>query len=263
MIHIKTTEQIEKIREAGKLSAQILRSALEMVDEGVTPLQINDFIDKEITSNGAEPWFKEKSGYPFASCISVNEVWVHGMPDLTPLKYGDIISIDIGVKLNGYYSDHCWTIPVVPKKERPVDIFQPFTSPSLPESVKEFLETGIESLNEAIKTYGVAKRTGDVSHVMQKVVETHKYNVIREYTGHGVGLKPHEDPELTCYGTRGAGNPIKKGMVMAIEIMYCMGKPDIITKDDGWSVVTKDKSLTGMFEHTVALTEKGAEILTI
>lgn len=250
MIYIKTSQEIENIRKAGKLSAQIMEKAIKAAIPGANLLDIEDLIQNELTSNGALGWFKEKKGYPFVSCLSVNEVWVHGMPHDYMLKAGDILSIDLGVKLKNYYTDHCWTIAIGEK----ADISA--------EKVK-FLAIGEEALKNAISKFQINNKLGDISYGMQSVTENAGYSVIREFIGHGVGLKAHEDPVVPCYGRANTGLLLRPGMVFAIEIMYSMGKPDIKVLDDGWSVCSADHSLTGMFEHTVALTEKGPEILTI
>lgn len=263
MIQFKNSDEIEKLRLAGKVSKKILESALQMCDEGISTLEIDKFINSEIDKAGAVPWFKEEKDYSFASCISVNEVWIHGIPNDKKLAYGDIVSIDLGVKLDGYYVDHCWTVPVVKPEFRPKDIFSHFSHDSIDPKIRTFLKTGQIALSQSIAKFRNGGRTGDISAVMQDITEGAGYSVVKEYTGHGVGLSGHEDPTVSCYGTKGAGALLRRGMVLAIEIMYSMGSPETAVKEDGWSVYAKDESLTAMFEHTVALTEKGAEILTI
>jgi methionyl aminopeptidase len=260
-MNIKSDTQIEGIRKAGKLSAEIMEQALRRCVPGIRPTEIDKFVEGEITKNGAEPWFREVDNYPFATCIAVNEVWIHGMPSSEPLKEGDIVSVDIGVKLDGYYTDHCWTVSVLPENATRKDAFEAFEHGD--PKVTEFLKTGAESLYGAISEFRTNSRLGNVSAKMQEIVESKGYSVVRDYSGHGVGLAPHEDPQLPCYGTRGAGPKTWKNMVMAIEIMYTMGNSDIEIAEDGWSAITKDRSLAAMFEHTVALTENGPEILTV
>jgi methionyl aminopeptidase len=250
MIYIKTPQEIENIRKAGKLSALIMEKAIKAAVPGANLLDIEGLIEAELKANGATGWFKEKKGYPFVSCLSVNEVWVHGMPKDYILQKGDILSIDLGVKLNNYYTDHCWTIGIGEKHDISAD-------------KQQFLSVGEESLKNAISNFQLNNKLGDISYGMQKTTEDAGFSVIREFIGHGVGLKAHEDPVIPCYGRPNTGLLLRPGMVFAVEIMYSMGKPDIKVLNDGWSVCSADNSLTGMFEHTVALTEKGPEILTI
>jgi methionyl aminopeptidase len=247
MIYIKTPQEIEHIRNAGKISANIMKNAIGESRPGTNLLDLEEYISSEIEKNDAQPWFKEKNGYPFVSCLSVNDVWVHGMPHDYKLTEGDILSIDLGVKYKGFYTDHCWTIGIgqlTPKN-------------------KEFLDIGEKSLFDAIKNFKQNGKLGDISHAMQKTVEDAGFNVIRDFIGHGVGIKAHEDPVIPCYGRSDTGVLLRIGMVFAIEIMYSMGTSEIKILEDGWSVCAADNSLTGMFEHTVALTENGPEILTI
>ncbi len=249
MIYIKSKEDIKNLKEGGKLSAKIMDDALRMAVPGVSTLEINNSIEEQMRKLGVSPWFKEIDKYPYATCIAVNDGWVHGMPSSYVLKASDVISIDLGVKYGKYYVDHCWTV-VVPGTD--VD-----------PTVSKFLKTGEYALNLAIKSFVAGSRVGNISNAMQTTVQNAGYSVIREYTGHGVGLKAHEDPLIPCYGTKGAGQLLKIGMVFAIEVMYAIKDPKIVVGSDGWTVSTKDGKLSGMFEHTVALTENGAEILTI
>ena len=248
MIYIKTPQEIQNIRRAGQISKAIMQKAIETAVIGANLLDIEVLISSELEANGATGWFKEKKDYPFVSCLSVNEIWIHGMPHDYKLKQGDILSIDLGVKYNKYYTDHCWTIGI---------------GTDLSAEKQRFLAKGEEALINAVSNFKLNNRLGDISHGMQKVIEEAGFSVIKDFIGHGVGIKPHEDPIIPCYGRADTGLLLRPGMVFAIEIMYSMGAPDIKILDDGWSVRSADNSLTGMFEHTVALTEKGPEILTI
>jgi methionyl aminopeptidase len=243
---VNKPEQIQILRKAGSISKKV--------------------IDSKIREFGAEAWFKEEKNYHHSSCLSVNDVWIHGIPGSGKLRIGDIISIDVGIKYKGMYVDHCWTVPVLKDEDewREKDLYSSEESYSgaLDPQIGLFLQTGIKALDLAIKEFKPNGRTGDISAKMQSVVEGGGYSVIRDFVGHGVGLKSHEDPEIPCFGSKGAGKLLKKGMVLAIEVMYAEGKPDIKIAEDGWTVLTKDSSLSGMYEHTVFLGENGPEILT-
>ena len=250
MIYIKTPQEIENIKKAGQISKEIMKKALEQAIPGATLLDIEAFISQELEIHGATGWFREKKGYPFVSCLSVNEVWIHGMPNEYKLKEGDVLSIDLGVKFKGYYTDHCWSVFIGDKAKQSPEI-------------AKFLAKGEDALMTAISQFKVNNRLGDISFGMQNVIESAGFSVVKDFIGHGVGLKPHEDPVIPCYGRPNNGLILRPGMVFAIEIMYAEGSGDVKIIEDGWSVVSADNSLTGMFEHTVALTEKGPEILTI
>ncbi len=259
MIYIKSPEQIEEIRKLGHLTNQILVKAFQLVKEGVTTLYINNEIERMIMESGATPWFKEIDNYPYGSCIAVNADWIHGMPNSTPLSQNDLISIDIGLKRGGFYTDHCWTSYVgfdhldhLPLQFNTDD-----------KKRDKLLNIGINSLMLAIEEAKPGNRIGKISNTMQKVVEEAGFEVVEDYAGHGVGLAPHEDPIIPCFGVPSQGAQIKPGMVLAVESMYSEGSPKIKITEDGWTATTQDGSLTGMFEHTVAVTEKGPEILTI
>ncbi|PIR42521.1 type I methionyl aminopeptidase [candidate division WWE3 bacterium CG_4_9_14_0_2_um_filter_35_11] len=259
MIYIKSIEDINNLRIGGKISANIMNNALKMVVPGVSTFEINEKIEKLMKKEGVVPWFKEIDNYPYATCISVNEAWIHGMPSKYKLKHGDIVSIDLGVKYGKYYIDHCWTVVATNSHSD-----NPMLDLNHDDSdIAKFLKVGVESLEKAISNFVEGLRVGDISSTMQQTVENAGYSVVREYTGHGVGIKAHEDPLIACYGTKGAGELLKNGMVFAIEVMYAIGNSKIVVGNDGWTVSTKDKKISGMFEHTVALTENGPEILTI
>lgn len=234
------------MEQAGKISRRIMKQAFSVCRPGCTTLEINQLIESHFKKLDAAPWFKEVNDYPYASCISVNEVWLHGVPGKKLLKKGDVVSIDIGVKYKNHYVDNCWTKAIENKNQK----------------VTKFLKVGELALAEAISQFQIGNRTGDISSIIQKVIESEGYSVIREYVGHGVGKSYHENPPVPCYGTKGAGPLLKEGQTLAIEVMYAEKSPECKVSDDGWSVVSKDGSLTGMFEHTVALTVDGPKILT-
>ncbi len=260
MIFLKRQDQIAKIAEAGKISKNILLSVLSEIKVGVTGVEIDNMIADLLKQNNATSWFREVNHYKYDSCISVNEDWIHGIPNSTPLKEGDIVSVDLGVKKDGFYSDNCWTIPVGASKTVYNEFPEVFDSGN--KEIDTFLETGVKAVYNAINAITKNARVGAVSHQMQKTVENAGYSVITEYAGHGVGLSTHEDPLIPCYGEPNQGPILKNGMVIAVEIMYAMGKSEIETSPDRWTVRTKDRSLTGMFEHTVAVVENKPLILT-
>lgn len=260
MISIKTPNDISKLAEAGQISKKILDNSLRLCVPGQKLIDIDSQIGQMMADNGAEPWFREVDNYPANSCISVNEVWLHGIPDETVLKPGDVVKIDIGVKYQGLYVDNCWTVVVNESNADKKDIKSAYSGKS-PE-VEAFLKAGEKALFSAINEAQIGKRTGDISSAMQKGAESEGYSVIRDFAGHGVGYSPHEDPQILCYGTPGAGSVLKNGMVLAIEIMYTMGNSEIETAPNGWGIVSSDKAITAMFEHTVAITNDGPKILT-
>lgn len=260
MIYIKSENDIEGIRKSGKISKETMLSAIKNVKAGMTTLDLNGYIESYLNSKDAVSWFKEVDEYPYSTCISVNDTWLHGIPGNQMLKKDDVVSIDIGVKKDGYYVDNCWTVVV---KEDAVDYADlPLDYEDESTEIKNFLSCGTKALFAAINSISDGDRIGKISSILQNIVENAGYSVIREYTGHGVGFHPHEDPTIPCYGSPNSGPLIKKGMVFAVEIMYSMKSPVISTDDDGWTVRTKDGSLTAMYEHTVAVTSSGVELLT-
>lgn len=260
MIQSKSAEDIEIMSEGGKISKYVLDEALRRCVPGAVLADIDAEIGKFMAEKGVEPWFSEVDNYPANSCISVNEVWLHGIPDKYVLKQGDVVSIDLGIKYKGLYLDNCWTVVVNEDNRDRTDIRAAYSGAGA--EIEAFLKTGEEALFNAIEQAKAGNRTGHISSAMQKTAESKGYSVIRDFAGHGIGHSYHEDPQISCFGTPGAGELLKKGYVLAIEIMYAVGKPETATETDGWGIVTADKSLSGMFEHTVAITENGPKILT-
>lgn len=244
MISIKTPEQIEKITRAGKIAKQALNKALEVVEPGVKLSEIDKIVDDFIVNKGAKPGFKTVEGYDFATCININEGLVHGVPDDYKLKEGDLVSIDLGVFLDGWHSDLSYTVEVGTNKH------------------KKFLEVGKNALKAGIEAFRTGNTLGDIGNAMQSIVEDTGYSVSRDLVGHGIGKNLHEDPYVPGYGVSGQGPKLKEGMVFAIEVIYQKGDPEMKIIDDDWTIVTKDGSLAGLFEETVVLTKNGPEILT-
>ncbi|HSW68374.1 MAG TPA: type I methionyl aminopeptidase [Bacteroidales bacterium] len=246
MIHIKTDEEIELIRLSSLLVGKTLAEVAKHIWEGITTLQLNNIAESFIYDHGAKPGFKGYRGYPATLCVSVNEQVVHGIPDNTHLKDGDIVSIDCGVWLNGFYGDSAYTFEVGDVK---------------PE-VKKLLVTTKASLYEGIKCAIAGKRTGDIGNAVQTYVEQHGYSVIRELVGHGVGKSLHENPEVPNYGKRGNGTLLSEGMVIAIEPMINLGSRYVVKENDGWTIRTADRKPSAHFEHTVAIRNDCADILS-
>lgn len=247
MIHYKTPAEIELMRESAQLVSKTLAEAARVLKPGVTTLQLDKLISEYIRDNGAVPSFLNYRGYPFASCISVNDVVVHGFPNDRALQAGDIISIDIGVIRKGYHGDHAYTFAI--------------GDPG-PE-IMQLIRVTKESLYKGIEKAVAGGRVGDISFAIQEHTEKkYGYGVVRELVGHGLGRHLHEDPQVPNYGRRGTGAKLKEGMVLAIEPMINLGKKDIYTERDGWTVRTADHQPSVHFEHDVAVRKNGADILS-
>ena len=246
MIVCKSPAELEKMRAAGKVLAQVLAVVRKNVAPGVSLLDLEAVAEKEIAEAGAEPAFKGYRGYPCVLCTSVNDEVIHGIPSKRKLKTGDIVSVDCGVILDGYYSDSAVTIPLEP------------IAPEL----ETLLRVTKESLDLATEQMRVGKHLGDVSATVQKHVEAAGFGVVREFCGHGIGTAMHEDPQVPNYGTAGRGPELKAGMVLAVEPMVVIGSPEVKIRSDQWTAVTADGSHAAHFEHCVAVTENGPWILT-
>jgi methionyl aminopeptidase len=246
MIIGKSQKEIEKMRAAGRLVGQVLQALREMVGPGVTTLEVDVAADKMIRDAGAYPTFKGYNGFPFSICASVNEQIVHGFPSSYELQEGDIFSIDIGATLDGFVGDTATTIPVGTASEDRLKLIR---------VTDECLELAIEQCR-------AGKHLGDIGWAVQSHAEEHGYSVVRDYVGHGIGRRMHEDPQIPNYGKPGKGPKIKKGYVFAIEPMVNMGSYYTKTLKDGWTVVTVDGLPSAHAEHTIAITEDGPEVLT-
>lgn len=248
MIVLKTNRELAVMRKAGVISQQALRLAGEMVEPGVSTWDIDKAVRLFIQSQGAVPSFLGYDGYPASTCISVNHVVIHGIPKKSViLKKGDIVSIDVGAQYQGFHGDNAWTYPCGEISGE---------AQALLDATEKALFLGVEKARPG-------NRLGDIGHTVQEYVEARGYSVVREFTGHGVGAEMHEDPSVPNYGTPGRGVRLTAGMVIAIEPMINLGRKEIEIKADGWTVETKDKSLSAHFEHTVAITPNGPVILTL
>ncbi len=246
MIIGKSQKEIEKMRASGRLVGQVLQALHRMVGPGVTTLEVDTAADRMIRDAGAYPTFKGYNGFPFSICASVNEQIVHGFPSSYELQEGDIFSIDIGATLDGFVGDTATTIPVGTASEDRLKLIR---------VTEECLELAIEQCR-------AGKHLGDIGWAVQSHAEQHGYSVVRDYVGHGIGRRMHEDPQIPNYGKPGKGPKIKKGYVFAVEPMVNMGSYYTKTLKDGWTVVTVDGLPSAHAEHTIAITEAGPEVLT-
>ena len=246
MIVCKSPAELEKMRAANQLVAQILDELAAMVAPGVSTADLDAAAEAKVRAAGAEPAFKGYRGYPATLCASVNEQVVHGIPNRTPMKAGDIVSLDMGVKLNGYYGDSAVTVPVG----------------AVHEDIARLLRVTQEALEKGIAQVKLGGRISDIGHAIQQHVEANGFSVVREFVGHGIGASLHEEPQIANYGEPGRGPRLAEGMTLAIEPMVNMGKAAVRVLGDGWTAVTKDGSLSAHFEHTVAVTRDGPLVLT-
>jgi methionyl aminopeptidase len=247
VIHCRSEAELTRMRAANRLVAQVLATLEATVQPGMTTLELDTLAERMVRDAGAVPAFKGYRGFPATLCTSVNAEVVHGIPSrVRPLEDGDIVSIDIGAKLDGFYGDSAVTVAVG----------------TVPERTRELLRVTRESLEQAIAQVKVGGRVSDIGHAVQSWVEAHGFSVVREFVGHGIGQQLHEEPQIPNYGTRGRGAKLAEGMVLAIEPMVAMGRPEVKVLKDGWTAVTKDGSLAAHFEHTVAVGADGPVVLT-
>jgi len=248
MIVCRSTEEIARMERAGALVADILHELRGMVAPGVTTADLDAVAERRCREAGAKPAFKGYRGYPATLCVSINDEVIHGIPSpKRALRPGDIVSLDMGARVDGFFGDSAITVPVG----------------TVPERVAHLLEVTREALWRGIAQARVGGRVSDIGHAVQTYVEAHGFSVVREFVGHGVGASPHEEPQVPNYGERGRGPRLSEGMVLAIEPMVNMGKPGVKVLSDGWTAVTKDGSLSAHFEHTVAVTSGGPLVLTL
>ncbi|MGB9843840.1 MAG: type I methionyl aminopeptidase [Caldisericia bacterium] len=248
MIILKSKREIEIMREGGIILHTILNSLIQEVKEGVESFYLNTLAEKLMEDYNAKPAFKGYRGYPYSLCVSINDEVIHGFPLKEKVfKKGDIVSLDIGIIYKGYYTDMAYTVPVgeVDNKKR------------------KLLEIGEKILFQAISEAVVGNRIGNISNTIETNALKNGYSVVREFIGHGVGRKLHEEPEVPNFGSKENGPLLKEGMTIAIEPMICMGKGEVYVANDGWTVKTKDRKISVHFEHTIAVTDNGPLILTL
>jgi methionyl aminopeptidase len=247
VIVCKSPGEIEKMRAANALVADVLAELAAVVAPGVSTRDLDVLAERLVREGGAEPAFKGYRGYPATLCASVNEQVVHGIPSKRQLVEGDIVSLDMGVKLNGFFGDSAVTVPVG----------------RISEDAERLLRVTQEALEHGIGQVRVGGRISDIGHAIQEHVERNGFSVVREFVGHGIGAALHEEPQIANYGEPGRGPRMVEGMVLAIEPMVNMGRPAVRVLSDGWTAVTRDGSLSAHFEHTVAVTKQGPSILTM
>lgn len=246
MIELKSQREIEIMFRAGKIAALLLKHLAQAIRPGIRTIELDEIAYQFIRSRGCEPAFKEYKGYPRTICASVNEEVVHGVPGQRQLKEGDIISIDVGVKLEGYYSDTART----------------FAVGRISGAAECLVRVTEESLYQGIDRARKGNRVFDISHAVQQHVEKQGFGVVRQFVGHGIGAHLHEEPQVPNFSSPNLGPILKEGMVLAIEPMVTEGDYEVEILDDGWTAVTKDRKLAAHFEHTIAITAEGSKILT-
>ena len=248
MVIIKTAREISLMKDACRISANALRLAGEYVKPGITTWEIDEKVREYIEKQGAAPSFLGYGGFPASACISVNNVVIHGIPSKEQvLKEGDIVSVDVGAFYNGYHGDNAFT----------------YACGKVSENAESLMDTTRMSLEKGIGAALAGNRVGDIGSAVQKYVEKRGYSVVRDFVGHGVGAKLHEDPSIPNYGTAGRGVRLLPGMTIAIEPMICEGGYEVDVLDDDWTTVTRDGKLAAHYENTVAITPDGPVILTV
>jgi methionyl aminopeptidase len=248
MINCRSQAELDKMRRSGVVLRQVLDAVRAKVAPGVSTMDLEGVAEERIKELGAKPAFKGYYDYPCVLCTSVNNEIIHGIPsEKRILKDGDILSIDCGVVLDGYYSDSAVTVPV---------------GKQLAPELKKLLDVTEASLKKAIAEVKLGKTVGDIGASVQEYVEANGFSVVREFVGHGIGTRMHEEPQVPNFGTRGHGIRLREGMVLAIEPMVNVGKPGARVLDDKWTAVTEDGSYSAHFEHTVAVTRNGPLVLT-
>ncbi len=247
MITIKTREQIEKMRKAGKLTAEAIEAVHKAIRPGVTTKELDAIAEDYIRSRGGAPSFKGYGGFPGSICASVNEEVVHGIPSDRKLQEGDIIGIDCGVLLDGWQGDSAAT----------------FAVGKISADAQNLIDITRQSFYEGLKMCHPGMRLGDIGHAVQSYAESHGCGVVRDLCGHGIGREMHEDPEVPNFGKPGHGLRLVKGLVIAVEPMINLGTWRVRTLNDGWTCVTADGSLSGHYEHTIAITDGEPELLTL
>jgi methionyl aminopeptidase len=247
VIELKSAREIGLMRRAGHILDDVVERLRGSVKPGLSTLEIDEDVERFIRSRGARPAFKGYRGFPATVCISINEEVVHGIPSAQRrVREGDIVGLDLGCIVDGYYADCAFTLAVG----------------DVPMRVQELLDATRQSLEAGIAECRPGRRLSDVSHAIQSHVEGHGFSVVRAFVGHGIGRALHEEPQVPNFGDPGRGPQLRPGMVLAIEPMVTMGSWEVRILDDGWTAVTKDGSLAAHFEHTIAVTEAGPEVLT-
>lgn len=247
MIYIKNSQEIDYMREAGRIVGETLLMLKDIIKPGITTAEIDKIAEEFITKQGAKPSFKGYGGFPATLCISINDQVVHGIPGKTVLKDGDIVTLDCGALINGFHGDAARTYAVG----------------NISDEAAKLIKVTEESFFKGIEKAVIGNRLTDISHEIQEYVEANGFSVVRDFVGHGIGKSLHEDPEVPNFGRSGRGPKLVEGLVLAIEPMVNIGGFHVRTKQDGWTVVTADGSLSAQYENTVVITPDGPEILTL
>lgn len=246
MIYLKSPEEIERLRRANQIVVQVMQTLRTGIRPGTTTLELDQLAERVIAAAGGKPAFKGYRGFPSTLCVSINEEVVHGIPGPRRLQEGDLVSIDCGVFKDGFYGDHAWTFPVG----------------AVSKQARRLLAAGAKALELGIAKMIPGHRLHDISGAVQQFVEGEGFSVVRDFVGHGIGRELHEEPQLPNFGTPGTGIRLKAGLVLALEPMINEGTHEVETLADGWTVVTKDRKWSVHFEHSVAITPEGADILS-
>ena len=247
MIHLRSEEEIATIRHSARIVAGCLDHLERIIAPGVTPKQLDREAEQYVKDHGALPAFKGYRGYPATLCVSVNHVVVHGIPNDVAFEEGDIVGVDMGAIVNGYYADSARTV----------------AAGKVPKEVQRLIDVTREALHRGIAQAVDGHRVGDIGHAIQTYAEGFGFSVVRDLVGHGVGRQLHEEPQIPNYGRAGRGPKLSVGMVLAIEPMLAMGSPEVSTLPDNWTVVTRDRSWSAHFEHTIAVGREAPEILSL
>lgn len=246
MITLKSREEVEKLRAANQIVAEVMARLGEMIAAGVTTGELDRVAEEHIRGKNAAPAFPTVPGYNHTLCVSINEEVVHGIPGRRELKEGDIVSIDCGVLLDGFFGDHAWTFGVG----------------RISDDAEKLLKSSKEALDRGIEASIVGNRLYDISAAIESVASEGGFSVVREYVGHGIGRELHEEPQVPNFGTPGTGMKLRRGLCLALEPMLNFGGSEVEVLEDGWTVVTKDRKLSAHFEHSIAIMDEGPEILS-
>lgn len=255
-MRVRNSYEQTLMRKSGAIAAAALKRAIEAVKVGISELEVDEVAKKEIYKLGGELSYKTVPGYKYATCITVNEEVVHGIPTDRKFKVGDLVSVDLAVVYKGWHTDCAWSIMIGGSADQSV-------SGSEKKEKEKFLQVGEEALWDGVKQARPGNRVGDISHAIQSKVEGAGYQVVRSLVGHGIGRSLHEEPEIPGFGQKGTGMVLKSGMSLAIEVIYAKGSKDVVLDNDGWTFKSADNSWGGLFEMTVIVREEKVEVLTI
>lgn len=252
MVKARSVQEISLMRESGQIAVSALKKSLESVKVGISPLKIDKIAEKEIYKLGGDLSYKSVPGYNFATCITINEQVVHGIPTDRIIKEGDLVSVDLAVSFKGWHTDCAWSVLVREDGKWKME----------DREKERFLKVGQEALWDGVAKAVEGNRIGDISFAIQSKVEGAGYHVVRSLVGHGIGKRLHEEPEIPCFGQKGAGVLLNRGMTLAIEVIYAKGTNEVVLGSDGWTFLSADGSWAAVFEMSVVVGKEGAEVLT-